>query len=53
MKQYVVDFANDEMECCSEKRRLKIRHILVVYERGLVTSFEAVRMICDSYYDEM
>lgn len=51
MKRYVKEFANDEMECCTEERKEKIQHILKVYEKGMVTPFETVKMICDTYYE--
>ena len=51
MKRYVTEFAKDEMKCCTEERKAKIQHILKNYERGLITSFEAVKTICDTYYE--
>ena len=53
MKRYVTEFANDEMKCCTEERKAKIQHILKSYERGLITSFEAVKSICDTYYETL
>lgn len=52
MKRYVKEFANDEMKSCTEERKVKIQHVLEVYEKGLITSLEAVKMICDTYYEE-
>jgi hypothetical protein len=52
MKRYVKEFANDEMKCCTKERKEKIQHILKMYEKGLITAFEAIKSICDTYYDE-
>ena len=51
MKRFVKEFANDEMKCCTEERKAKIQHVLRTYEKGLITSLEAVKAICDSYYE--
>lgn len=51
MKRFVKEFANDEMKCCTDERKAKIQHVLKMYEKGLITSLEAVRAICDSYYE--
>lgn len=53
MKRYVKEFANDEMRCCTEERKEKIQRILKVYERGMITALEAVKSICDTYYDNL
>ena len=52
MKRYVKEFANDELKCCSEKRKMEIERILNVHERGLITSFETVALIVETYYNE-
>lgn len=46
MKRYVKEFANDEMSCCTERRRKQIRKILAMYESGIITAREAVAGIC-------
>ena len=51
MKRFVKEFANDEMKCCTDVRKAKIQRVLKAYERGLITSLEAVKLICDSYYE--
>lgn len=51
MKRYVKEFANDEMRCCTEDRKRRIKRILKRYENGIITSFEAVKSICDTYYE--
>lgn len=53
MKRYVKEFANDEMKCCTEERKQKIQKILEVYERDMITALEAVKSICDTYYDNL
>ncbi len=53
MKRYVKEFANDEMKKCSNKRRSEIQTILNNYERGMITALEAVKSICDTYYDRL
>lgn len=53
MKRFVKEFANDEMKCCTDERKVKIKHILKVYENGMITSFEAVKIICDTYYESI
>ena len=50
MKRYVKEFANDQMRYCSEKRKLYIEQVMRTYERGIITSFEAVELIVNSYY---
>lgn len=52
MKRYVREFANAEMKCCTEGRKAKIQNILKAHEKGMITSFEAVKMICDTYYEQ-
>lgn len=52
MKRYVKEFANDEMKYCSEKRKEQIEKILRNYEKGMITSLEAVKGIVDSYYEQ-
>lgn len=51
MKRYVREFANDESKNCMPERKNKIQRILQMCEKGLITSFEAVKMICDTHYD--
>ncbi len=53
MKCYVKEFAKDEMKCCTDKRRTEIIQILNNYERGIITALEAVKSICDTYYDNL
>lgn len=53
MKKYVIDFAKDEMKCCSNRRKAEIQTILKNYENGILTSIEAVKSICDTYYDRI
>lgn len=53
MKRYVIEFANDEMRCCTEGRKEKIQRILKVYTSGMITALEAVKSICDTYYDNL
>ncbi len=53
MKRYVKEFANDEMKKCSNKRKSEIQTILNNYERGMITDLEAVKSICDTYYDRL
>lgn len=50
MKRYVKEFAMDEMKCCTEERKADIKRILRNYENGMITAFEAVESICDTYY---
>lgn len=52
IKRYVKEFAADEMKCCSEKRKALIKRILRHYENGFITALEAVKSICDTYYDD-
>lgn len=53
MKKYVIDFAKDEMKCCSNRRKAEIQAILKNYENGTLTSIEAVKSICDTYYERL
>ena len=53
MKKYVIDFAKDEMKNCTNKRKMEIQAILENYENGLITSLEAVKGICDTYYERI
>ncbi len=53
MKRYVKEFANDEMNRSSNKRKSEIQAILNNYERGTITALEAVKSICDTYYDRL
>ena len=53
MKKYVLDFAKDEMRNCTNKRKSEIQAILKTYESGLITSFEAIKSICDTYYERI
>ncbi len=53
MKRYVKEFANDEMKKSSNSRKSEIRAILNNYERGMITDLEAVKSICDTYYDRL
>lgn len=53
MKKYVVDFAKDEMRNCTNKRKGEIEIILKNYERGMITSLEAIKSICDTYYERI
>lgn len=53
MKRYVKEFARDEMLCCTEERKRKIQKIVKFYERGIITALEAVKSICDTYYDNL
>lgn len=53
MKRYVKEFAKDEMKCCTEERKQKIQNILKFYESGNITALEAVKSICDTYYDNL
>lgn len=53
LKKYVIDFAKDEMRNCTNKRKAEIQVILKKYESGLITSLEAVKSICDTYYERI
>ena len=53
MKKYVIDFAKDEMRNCTNKRKAEIQVILKNYERVLITSFEAIKSICYTYYERI
>ncbi len=53
MKRYVKEFADDEMKCCTPQRKLKIEHILKIYENGIITELEAAKSICDTYYSNL
>lgn len=53
MKKYVIDFARDEMRNCTNQRKSEILKILKNYERGIITSLEAVKSICDTYYERI
>lgn len=53
MKKYVTDFVKDEMKNCSNMRKSEIQKILRNYERGMITSLEAVKSICDTYYERI
>lgn len=53
MKKYVIDFAKDEMKCCSNRRRAEIQMILKNYENNAMTAMEAVKAICDTYYERI
>lgn len=53
MKRYVKEFANDEMKKCSNRRKSEIQAILNNYERGMITALEAVKSICDTYYERL
>lgn len=54
MKRYVFEFAND----CKRRRGLptcyldRIDRIIEVYKRGLITDFEAVRAIVETFEKE-
>lgn len=49
MKRYVQEFAKDELKCCSEARKEIIEKILEYCEMGLLTDFQAIERIVDSY----
>lgn len=51
MKRYVREFANEQMKSCTEKRKAYIEKAVRYCERGIITSFEAVELIVNSYYD--
>lgn len=51
LKRYVFEFANDELRVCTTEGRAKIERILTVYKRGLITSYEAVKRICEHIED--
>ncbi len=53
MKKYVLDFAKDEMKNCSNRRKAEIQTILKNYENEHITSLEAVKSICDTYYERL
>ncbi len=53
MKRYVKEFANDEMKKSSNRRKSEIQAILNNYERGMITDLEAIKRICDTYYDRL
>ena len=53
MKKYVLDFAKDEMKCCSNRRKAEIQTILKNYENGLISPMEAIKAICDTYYERV
>lgn len=53
MKKYVLDFAKDETKCCSNRRKSEIQTILQNYENGLLTAREAIKAICDTYYERL
>ena len=53
MKKYVLDFAKDEMRNCTNQRKSEIQTILKNYERGMITSLEAIKSICDTYYERI
>lgn len=53
MKRYVKEFAKNEMRNCTNKRKAEIQTILKNYERGMITSLEAVKSICDTYYERL
>ena len=55
MKRYVREFANDEIKnhSCSEWRKSYIGAVLNHYERGVITSFEAIQLIANSYYTDL
>ncbi len=53
MKRYVKEFANDEMKKSPSSRKAEIQAILNNYERGIITALEAVKSICDTYYDRL
>ena len=53
MKKYVIDFAKDEMKFCSNRRKAEIQAILKNYENDLITSIEAIKAICDTYYERL
>ena len=53
MKKYVIDFAKDEMRNCTNKRKSEIQAILKNYENEMITSLEAVKNICDTYYERV
>jgi len=53
MKRYVKEFANDEVKKCSNRRKAEIQAILKNYERGMITALEAVKSICDTYYERL
>lgn len=53
MKKYVLDFAKDEMKCCSNRRKSEIQAILENYKNDVITAIEAVKAICDTYYERL
>ncbi len=53
MKRYVKEFANNEMIKCSNRRKSEIQTILNNCKRGLITDLEAVKSICDTYYERL
>lgn len=50
MKRYVKEFANDQMKHCTEERKSYINTVLKHYKKGIITSFEAVELIVNSYH---
>ena len=53
MKKYVLDFAKDQMKYCCKRRKAEIQTILKNYENGMMTALEAVKSICDTYYERL
>lgn len=51
MKRYVKEFANDQMKISSQENKSKIKNVLRHYERGYITSVEAVKVIADMHYE--
>lgn len=52
-KIYVKLFADDQMECCTDKRNSQIQTILRNYKNNVLTSLEAIKSIVDSYYNNL
>ena len=51
MKRYVKEFANDQMKVSSQENKSKIKNVLRHYEKGYITSGEAVKVIADMHYE--
>lgn len=52
VKRFVIEFANYEMQYCSDEQKRKIEKIIRCYKQGMLSPLETVRYIANADYDK-